>query len=243
MPAGYNAALAVKVGCVLIGVRLDSMAQLFDFRFVDQHCDRAAMQIVTLLQTWHRLHDLRFTPPTALQCCFIAGTTHLLSFASSRTEKKQADALSRAQECIRLMSYMAVSWPAAQQKQKLLEDLLGEYGMSVSSRSDGKTLAETKSQPHIFGMDGVRHSYQSPQVITIPRNVLPAAPPEQAPRDTARATSFSDHVTAMQQMSTSFSGVNMDSSNDSGFINDFDLLTRQVDPVGLRYGCDSDVGF
>jgi hypothetical protein len=99
-----------------------------------QHCDRAAIQIVALLQTWHRLHDLRFTPPTALQCCFVAGTTHLLSFATSRTEKKKMDALNRAQDCIKLMSYMAVSWPAARQKQKFLENLLVEYGMTAASQ-------------------------------------------------------------------------------------------------------------
>lgn len=64
-----------------------------------------------------------------MQCCFVAGTTHLLSFASSRTDKKKADALSRAQECVKLMGHMAVSWPAAVQSQRLLENLLKEYGM------------------------------------------------------------------------------------------------------------------
>ena len=86
---------------------------------------------MNLLQTWHRLHDLRFCPPTALQCCFVAGTTHLLAFVSNKTPKRKADALSRAKDCIRLMSHMAVSWPAGQQKQKLLENLLVEYGAKM----------------------------------------------------------------------------------------------------------------
>ncbi|KAK8847702.1 hypothetical protein IAR55_005561 [Kwoniella newhampshirensis] len=109
-----------------------------------KQCDKAAVQVITLLQTWHRLHDLRFTPPTALQCCFIAGTTHLLSMASSRTPKKQAEALGRVQECIRLMRLIALSWPAAQQKQILLENLLAEYGLSVgsSTRSSERTSME-----------------------------------------------------------------------------------------------------
>jgi len=67
----------------------------------------------------------------------------LLSFATSRTEKKKTDALNRAQDCIRLMSYMAVSWPAAQQKQKFLEDLLVEYGMTANSRSAGNSPPES----------------------------------------------------------------------------------------------------
>ncbi|GHJ84926.1 hypothetical protein NliqN6_1328 [Naganishia liquefaciens] len=104
---GYNAQLAIK------------------------HCDRAALHIVNLLQTWHRHHDLRFCPPTALQCCFVAGTTHLLAFVSNKTPKRKADALNRAKDCIRLMGYMAVSWPAGQQKQRLLENLLVEYGAKM----------------------------------------------------------------------------------------------------------------
>lgn len=145
---GYHAALAVK------------------------HCDRAANQIVSLLQIWHRQHDLRYVPPTALQCCFIAGTTHLLAYASSRSEKRQAEALGRAQQCIQLLSYMAVSWPAALQKQKLLEDLLAEYGRA-SGRSQAQTpgvgvntggsAVRSRSQ-QAFGLDGVPHPAGSPHV-------------------------------------------------------------------------------
>ncbi|WRT67559.1 uncharacterized protein IL334_004531 [Kwoniella shivajii] len=99
-----------------------------------KQCDRAALQVITLLQIWHRLHNLRFCPPTAIQCCFIAGTTHLLSLASSQAPKKQTEALGRAQECIRLMKLMAVSWPAARGQQVLLENLLSEYGLSLGSQ-------------------------------------------------------------------------------------------------------------
>lgn len=99
---------------------------------------------MSLLQTWHRLHDLRFCPPTALQCCFVAGTTHLLAFVSNKTPKRKADALDRAKDCIRLMSYMAVSWPAGQQKQKLLENLLVEYGAKLD---DNEGTVPLKSPP------------------------------------------------------------------------------------------------
>ncbi|WWC62347.1 uncharacterized protein I303_104943 [Kwoniella dejecticola CBS 10117] len=120
-----------------------------------KQCDKAALQVIGLLQTWHRFHNLRFCPPTAIQCCFIAGTTHLLSLASSQGPKKQSEALARAQECIQLMKLMAVSWPAARHQQVLLENLLSEYGISMGSNRltqqiDQMNLAakqETQPQP------------------------------------------------------------------------------------------------
>lgn len=129
---GYNAQMAIKVSSSVAIERPRPCLTL-----CLQHCDRAAVHIVNLLQTWHRLHDLRFCPPTALQCCFVAGTTHLLAFVNNKTPKRKADALNRARDCIRLMNYMAVSWPAGQQKQKLLENLLVEYG----ARMDDAELA------------------------------------------------------------------------------------------------------
>ncbi|WWC95840.1 hypothetical protein V866_002707 [Kwoniella sp. B9012] len=99
-----------------------------------KQCDRAALHMITLLTTWHRFHNLRFCPPTAIQCCFIGGTTHLLSLASAQSPKRQMESLSRARECIKLMKYMAVSWPAAQHQQILLENLLSEYGISQGSQ-------------------------------------------------------------------------------------------------------------
>lgn len=109
-----------------MGRQGESLAELYEL--MAQQCDRAALQSVVLLQTFHRLHDLRFTPPTAMQCCFVAGTTHLLALASSRTPTKQRNALAHAQECIRLLGLISVSTPAAKQKQVLLENLLSEYG-------------------------------------------------------------------------------------------------------------------
>ncbi|ORY32910.1 fungal-specific transcription factor domain-domain-containing protein [Naematelia encephala] len=163
-----------------------------------KQCDKAAVHVITLLQTWHRLHDLRFTPPTALQCCFIAGTTHLLSMVSSRTPKKQAEALSRVQECIRLLKLIAVSWPAAQQKQILLENLLGEYGLSVaSSRSSERASVDSDregsdtpsvgirassplSNPASSSYDNLGINLQPPQSYTMPVYANPAFPQDQS---------------------------------------------------------------
>lgn len=141
---GYHAALAVK------------------------HCDRAAHQIVSLLEIWHRQHDLRHVPPTALQCCFIAGTTHLLSFASSRSEKRQTEALGRAQKCIQLLSYMAVSWPAALQKQKLLEELMAEYGRAGrhAARAAGEGVGDGRGDSSSSG--GQPHQSSSLKQPTLP---------------------------------------------------------------------------
>lgn len=87
-----------------------------------------------MLQIWHRYHDLRYTPPTALQVCFIAGTTHLLSLASSRSNsKKHVEAAANVDECVKLLRCMAVSWPAAEQARLLLDGLRTDYGLSGTS--------------------------------------------------------------------------------------------------------------
>jgi hypothetical protein len=158
---GYNAYLAIKVSrhTVYFPRYLQWLTQS---RY--QHCDRAALHIVNLLQTWHRLHDLRFTPPTALQCCFVAGTTHLLAFVSNKTPKRKADALNRAKDCIRLMSYMAKSWPAGQQKQRLLENLLTEYGAMAdkTAQSEVKQELPIESSQHPSQFDPLGPFAQQP---------------------------------------------------------------------------------
>ena len=87
-----------------------------------------------MLHIWHRYHDLRYTPPTALQVCFVAGTTHLLSLASSRSNsKKHAEAAANVDECVKLLRCMAVSWPAAEQARLLLDGLRTDYGLSSTT--------------------------------------------------------------------------------------------------------------
>lgn len=143
-----------------------------------QHCDRAAAHIVNLLQTWHRLHDLRFCPPTALQCCFVAGTTHLLAFVSNKTPKRKADALDRAKDCIRLMSYMAVSWPAGKQKQTLLENLLVEYGAKMDDTEHPAPPTSPPIPPTSFDLLGpfAQHSTESGIAYQTPAQPSSTAP-------------------------------------------------------------------
>ena len=87
-----------------------------------------------MFHIWHRIHDLRYSPPTAFQVCFVAGTTHLLSLASSRvSSKKHMDAAANVNECVKLLKHMAVSWPAAEQARILLEGLRTDYGLSGSA--------------------------------------------------------------------------------------------------------------
>jgi hypothetical protein len=104
---------------------------MIDFRTDAQQCDRSALHIIHMLQIWHRVHNLRYTPPTALQVCFVAGTTHLLSLASSRANsKKHLEAAAHLVECVRLLRFMAVSWPAAEQARLLLDGLRADYGLA-----------------------------------------------------------------------------------------------------------------
>jgi hypothetical protein len=143
--------------------------------------------------------------------------------------------LSRAQECIRLLSHMAVSWPAAQQKQKLLEHLLAEYGMTVSSRQDGKTLAEASSSTRLLGEDGFRSSRQLPQFDSPPGHVpQTASASRQSPYALPRASGYADPVTVTHQMSASMDGVEIAPSHHAVSTTEFDLLTSQANEVGRR---------
>jgi hypothetical protein len=82
------------------------------------------------------LHDLRFAPPPVLECCFTAGTTHLLAYTCAKTQKKRFDALQRVRECIEPMKIMAETWPAARQKQDLLEGLLEQYSKDKEEETE-----------------------------------------------------------------------------------------------------------
>lgn len=114
------------------------------------------MQIVSLLQTWHKLHDLRFAPPCILESCFTAGTTHLLAYTCARTQRKQLEALARAKECTRLMETMATSWPAAQQKHELLEQLTAQYisknPPEISSEERDEGLVSRSADPPVVDL-------------------------------------------------------------------------------------------
>ncbi len=134
------------------------------------------------------------------------------------------------------MSCMAVSWPAAQQKQNLLEDLLAEYGMTVTS---GRTLAGTRPPTHPSGAGGGPLSHQPPQFHTPLANVPLATGvipnPEQRLYSPPQVSSYADPVTAMQQMSMSSNGINMNQDNEATPFCSFDMLARQADQVGMGY--------
>jgi hypothetical protein len=151
--SNHNAMLAVKVRPFLLTL---PACCADSFRPAPKQCDRAAVQIVSLLQTWHKLHDLRFAPPCILESCFTAGTTHLLAYTCARTQRKQLEALARAKECTRLMETMATSWPAAQQKHELLEQLTAQYiaknPLEISSEKRDEGLVSGSADPPVVDL-------------------------------------------------------------------------------------------
>jgi hypothetical protein len=110
----------------------------------------------------------------------------LLAFVSNKTPKRKADALSRAKDCIRLMSYMAVSWPAGQQKQRLLENLLVEYGAKINGTAEPTPptqAAPTKQETADFDFFGAFAQHDNEASMTRQMHFASAAPtmtPEQA---------------------------------------------------------------
>ncbi|WWD21795.1 hypothetical protein CI109_106283 [Kwoniella shandongensis] len=227
-----------------------------------KQCDKAAVQVIALLQTWHRLHDLRFSPPTALQCCFIAGTTHLLSMASSRTPKKQAEALGRVHECIRLMGLIA--WPAAQQKQTLLMNLLAEYGLSVgvsrtAVESDATATAgrvavplgsSTSQQTQSTNQDStaiplVSYTPQPQQAYSMPVYAHPAFPQQHIAQpfdNTLYQTSREiDDLSAWAGTSISEGGAGMPASNNMGHTQSL-ISPVTYDPLNQTTNFDLSLG-
>ncbi|KAH8085657.1 fungal-specific transcription factor domain-containing protein, partial [Filobasidium floriforme] len=101
-----------------------------------QQCDRAALRIITLLKIWHRLYNLRYTTPTALQAAFTAGTTFLLSAVQTRAPKRRGNAIDGAKDCVTMLRHMSRSWSAAAQKAEILDALAADYGVSPAVQGD-----------------------------------------------------------------------------------------------------------
>jgi hypothetical protein len=96
------------------------------------------------------------------------------------------------------MSYMAVSWPAAQQKQKFLEDLLVEYGMTGGSTpgENTNTPAESTSKREQRPAAPAVVVKTEPQPMPPVHQLLPKQQP-QGPTSTQPMPAFPQHNTSM----------------------------------------------
>jgi hypothetical protein len=98
-----------------------------------ERCNRAVARIVSLFRLWRAAHGLRFIPITATQIAFTAGATyvHLLSAGTGgRQEMSVEDALGGAKECFRCLQEMGMTWPEANKKASILEQLIEEWAAS-----------------------------------------------------------------------------------------------------------------
>jgi hypothetical protein len=101
------------------------------------------------LKTWHRLHNLRYNTPTALQAAFTAGTTFLLSAVQTRAPKRRVSAIQGVKDCLMLLDHMGHSWTAAAQKAEILAGLASDYGVRLEGVETGRD--EMFSQPMASG--------------------------------------------------------------------------------------------
>ncbi len=126
-----------------------------------QRCDRSAAQINAFLKTYHDRFNLRFTPPTLLNVAFTAGTTHLLTAVHHGDSKRKSEAVQRAEECVRFLRLVAVSWPAATDKADILETLVEEWVPPETSTSN--------ANDHLIAQLQAAGSFQT-QPMLIPQN-------------------------------------------------------------------------
>jgi hypothetical protein len=113
-----------------------------------------AQQSNDLLRIWHRYHGIRNIPPMAVQCCFVAGSVHLLGMACCPVEPaSQIEDSSRLDECVQLLCSM--TWPAGEQAAGILGHLRSEYsaldGHEVSPVSESAlgSFVEQVLKPYI----------------------------------------------------------------------------------------------
>jgi hypothetical protein len=99
------------------------------------------------LKIWHRLYNLRYTTPTALQAAFTAGTTFLLSAVQTRAPKRRGNAINGAKDCITMLRHMGRSWSAAAQKAEILDALAADYGVSPAAQQEGHAVDYPASAP------------------------------------------------------------------------------------------------
>ena len=110
----------------------------------------------------------------------------MLAYTCARTQRKQLEALARAKECTRLMETMAASWPAAQQKHELLEQLTAQYiaknPLEISSEKRDEGLVSGSADPPVVDLAesfGTVNPYGSAGEPEARSNAPPAATPIQ----------------------------------------------------------------
>jgi hypothetical protein len=153
---------------VKVSRQCGQISRPFGLTFFSQQCDRAATRIVTLLRTWHRLHNLRYNTPTALQAAFTAGTTFLLSAVQTRAPKRRLSAIQGVKDCLMLLDHMGHSWTAAAQKAEILASLAADYGVRLDgtdSASDVHCRQPTMQSHMIEEQIGVSHPRQHTKVL------------------------------------------------------------------------------
>lgn len=133
-----------------------------------QTCDRAASRILQLLKQWHLLFDLAYTNITMPQIAFTAGTTHLLAAVQHRSAKRHKEAISSAQDCVKLLRRIGISWMSGSQKADILENLINEYVCAgplqnptdVPAAKPAPAVAQTNTPPQLFGIGVQGQAYQ-----------------------------------------------------------------------------------
>lgn len=116
------------------------------------------------------------------------------------------------------MSYMAVNWPAAQQKQKFLEDLLVEYGMTANSRlavnppPETAVRQDTRMQPSVVvktepqtmpTLQAAPHPPAQMQLPTFPQQQDAPMMTRYNSNDLSKDPNYIDPILAVQHMSMS----------------------------------------
>ncbi len=98
-------------------------------------CERAAENILLILQAWRTLYTLRYVPVTLLQAVFSAGTVFLLMGGTSLVE---------VELCIQYLNEIGKSWRCATNIGAILQQLLEDQ---EGGKGKGKVAVEEEVPP------------------------------------------------------------------------------------------------
>lgn len=137
-------------------------------------CNRAAENIMELIDTYRKLYSLRFVPVTFVQIIFSAGTVSLLSAVHATSglrlaPRSLADSLSQAELCIQYLGETGQSWNCSNNIGEILGNLLREQ---LQPRLEMRSLEPRKRRGTNPNPDSptLKKEKVAPKPITTKRN-------------------------------------------------------------------------
>jgi hypothetical protein len=171
----------------------------------DQHCNKAADNIMELLGTWRSLYTLRYVPILWIQIVYSAGTIFLLSAAQAGSGSQSAiqsrnHSLAQAELCVQYLYQAGKSWQTARHVKQILEKLLKQLTARIETRpQDAAKNVKRKSTSNTQSSSQSTERPDGPPSTVVPDTSTSAIPDSFSPFPTSP---LQIHQTPMQPPSS-----------------------------------------